>query len=172
MKLWVWRPGLDPLDDLQRQMSRLMDWTLNVFGHQIAQSRQPLPSCNVYETPGEYQFLIPMPGVSGGDIDVQVAGSQLTIKGERKRSNQIGDEQYRRQERWMGRWSRMLPLPERADPTKIHASFDHGVLFVQIAKQPEPQARQVAVKVASPAQQSLGLAAPTVAVTAAERNGS
>lgn len=170
MKLWVWRPGLDTLDDLQRQMSRLMDWTLNVFEHHVTQSRQPVPSCNVYETPTEYQFLIPMPGVSGEDIDVQVTAAQLTIKGERKRSNQVSDEQYRRQERWVGRWSRTLPLPERADPGQVHASFDHGILFVQIAKQPEPQARQVTVKVASPIT-TTGLGASPVTITAAERNG-
>src|SRR4029079_13579961 len=120
MKLWVWKPGVDALDDLQRQMSRLMDLTLNVFQRHIAQSMQPLPSCNVYETTEEYQFLIPMPGVTGDDIDVQVTDSQLTIKGERKRPQQMGDDQYRRQERWMGRWSRTIPLPDRADPGKIH----------------------------------------------------
>jgi len=168
MKLWVWRPGLDALDDLQRQMSRLMDWTFNVFEHHLAQAWQPLPSCNVYETPTEYQFLIPMPGVNGEDIDVHIAGSQLTIKGERKRSNQIGDDQYRRQERWMGRWSRTLPLPERADPEQVHASFDHGLLFVQIAKQPESQPRQVTVRVATA--DPAALITP-VTITPAERNG-
>src|SRR4029079_12516649 len=126
----------------------------------------PLPSCNVYETTEEYQFLIPMPGVTGDDIDVQVTDSQLTIKGERKRPQQLGDDQYRRQERWMGRWSRTIPLPDRADPGKIHASFDHGVLFVQITKQPEKQARQVAVKVANPQESQI---LPPVTIHPAER---
>jgi HSP20 family protein len=172
MKLWVWRPGLDAIDDLQRQMGRLMDWTFNVFEHHLTQGRQPLPSCNVYETPTEYQFLIPMPGVHADAIDVQVTGAQLTIKGERKRPEQFGDDQYRRQERWMGRWSRNLPLPERADPSQVQASFDHGVLFVQIAKQPESTPRQVAVKVAAGSSPSPGTHLSPVVFSAAERNGS
>ena len=149
MKLWVWRPGMDALNDLERQMSRLMDWTLNVVGQQFAQSWQPLPSCNVYETDTEYQFLMPMPGVRTQELDVQVAGTQLVIKGERKRPELINDEQYRRQERWMGRWSRSIQLPDRADASQIQATLEHGLLLLQIAKLPETQARQVAVAVKS-----------------------
>lgn len=147
MKLWIWRPGMDALDDLQRQMSRLMDWTLNVVEQHFAPSWQPLPSCNVYETETEYQFLMPMPGVHVQELDLQVSGSQLVIKGERKRPEQIGDEQYRRQERWMGRWTRSIQLPDRADAEQIQATLEHGLLFLQIAKLPETQTRQVAVAV-------------------------
>lgn len=147
MKLWVWRPGMDAIDDLHRQMNRLMDWTLNVVEQHFSPSWQPLPSCNVYETEAEYQFLMPMPGVHVNDLDIQVTGSQLTIKGERKRPDLIHDEQYRRQERWMGRWVRSIPLPERADTEQIQANLEHGVLLLQIPKLPEKQSRQVRVAV-------------------------
>ncbi len=150
MKLWIWRPGMDALDDLQRQMSRLMDWTLNVVGQHFSPSWQPLPSCNVYESETEFQFLMPMPGVRSQDLDVQVSGSQLVIKGERKRPEQINDEQYRRQERWMGRWTRSIQLPDRADANQIQATLEHGLLLLQIGKLPETQTRQVAVSVKSP----------------------
>ncbi|HQR44361.1 MAG TPA: Hsp20/alpha crystallin family protein [Gemmatales bacterium] len=165
MKLWIWRPGMDGLDDLQRQMSRLMDWTLNVVGQHFNQSWQPLPSCNVYETETDYQFLMPMPGVRSQDLDVQVIGSQLVIKGERKRPDTINDEQYRRQERWVGRWSRSIQLPDRADAENIHAHLDHGILLLQIAKLPETQKRQVSVAVKSNHQ-------PVGAIPHVERSGS
>lgn len=147
MNLWVWQPNLNALDDLHRQMNRLVDWTLNVVSQQFNQTWQPLPSCNVYETSSDYQFLFPMPGLKPESVDVQVAGMQLTVKGERKRPKQISDEQYRRQERWMGRWSRTLQLPERSDTNQIHASIEHGLLILQVAKLPEQQPRQVTVKV-------------------------
>lgn len=127
-----------------------MDWTLNVVGQQFAQSWQSLPSCNVYETENEYQFLMPMPGVRSQDLDVQVSGSQLVIKGERKRPEQINDEQYRRQERWVGKWSRAIQLPDRADANHIQATLEHGLLLLQIGKQPQQQVRQVSVAVKSP----------------------
>lgn len=147
MNLWSWRPGMDGLDDLQRQMSRLMDWTLNVVSQHFSPSWQPLPSCNVYETAHEFQFLMPMPGVRSQDLDVQVSGNQLVIKGERKRPEEINDEQYRRQERWVGRWTRSIQLPDRADPERIQASLEHGLLLLQIGKLPESLPRQVAVAV-------------------------
>lgn len=149
MKLWSWRPGMESLDDLQRQMSRLMDWTLNVVEQHFNPSWQSLPSCNVYETETEYQFLMPMPGVKSQELDLQVSGSQLVIKGERKRPEQISDEQYRRQERWMGRWTRSIQLPDRADADQIQATLENGLLLLQIAKLPEPQSRQVSVAVKS-----------------------
>lgn len=161
MKLWIWRPGMDALDDLQRQMNRLMDWTLNVVGQHFSPSWQPLPSCNVYETETEYQFLMPMPGVQSKELDVQVSGSQLVIKGERKRPEQIGDDQYRRQERWVGRWTRSIQLPDRADASQIQATLEHGLLFVQIGKLPEAQTRQVAVAVKT-AQPAITAATPAV----------
>jgi HSP20 family protein len=160
MKLWIWRPGMDGLDDLQRQMSRLMDWTLNVVGQHFSPSWQPLPSCNVYETEIDYQFLLPMPGVRNQDLDVQVSGSQLIIKGERKRLDTQADEQYRRQERWVGRLQRTIQLPDRADSENIQAHLDHGILLLQIGKLPEPQKRQVAVAVRS--NQTAGPAIPHV----------
>ena len=149
MNLWIWRPGMDGLDDLQRQMNRLVDWTLNVVGQHFSPSWQPLPSCNIYENETEYQFLMPMPGVRSQELDVQVSGSQLVIKGERKRPEQINDEQYRRQERWMGRWSRSIQLPDRADANQIQATLEHGLLLLQIGKLPEAQTRQVPVAVKS-----------------------
>jgi HSP20 family protein len=152
MKHWVWRPGIDALDDLQRQMSRLMDWTLNVVEQQLAPSWQPLPSCNVYETEADYQFLMPMPGVRVENLDVQVSGSQLVIKGERKRPVEISDNQYRRQERWVGKWTRVIQLPDRADAEQIQATLEHGLLLLHVGKLPQAQTRQVAVAVKSSTQ--------------------
>ncbi|HMO35144.1 MAG TPA: Hsp20/alpha crystallin family protein [Gemmatales bacterium] len=147
MNLWVWRPESNAFDDLQRQMSRLMDWTLNVVEQHFSPSWQPLPSCNVYETDKDYQFLMPMPGVLVENLDVQVSGSQLVIKGERKRPDDIADNQYRRQERWVGRWSRVIQLPDRANPEQIEATLEHGMLLVHVGKLPQAQPRQVAVAV-------------------------
>jgi HSP20 family protein len=125
-----------------------------VVGQQFSQSWQPLPSCNVYETENDFQFLMPMPGVRNQDLDVQVSGSQLVIKGERKRPDEQADEQYRRQERWVGRWQRSIQLPDRADTENIQAHLDHGILLLQIGKLPETQKRQVAVAVRSSNQPS------------------
>jgi hypothetical protein len=47
----------------------------------------------------------------------------------------------------MGRWSRAIQLPDRADTSQIHASIEHGLLILQVAKLPEQQPRQVTVKV-------------------------
>ena len=69
------------------------------------------------------------------------------MKGERKRPATVPEESYRRQERWQGKWSRTIQLPENADTNQLVASLDNGVLTLRIPKAAETQPRQVAVSV-------------------------
>ena len=47
---------------------------------------------------------VQLPGMTPADIDLTITGETLTIRGERKRSEGVKDDSYRRQERPMGRW--------------------------------------------------------------------
>jgi HSP20 family protein len=164
MNLWIWKPAWQPFSDLERQMSRLIDLTLNVVGQQMAPTWRPFPTgnvnCNLYETPGAYLLLLPMPGVKADELDVQVVGNTLTVEGERTRPDVVADELYRRQERWQGRWSRVIQLPEKADPTKVAASLEHGLLLVRLPKVPETPARQFPVRIQATHQSNAPTAVP------------
>lgn len=149
MKLWVWRPGWDSMHEFQRQVNRLMDLTWNFVEQQMAMAWNSSPMANVYETETAYLVLVPMAGVDGAALDVQVVGNSLYVRGERKRQSDVDDSQYRRQERWLGRWSKNLPLPELADPNQISANLDNGLLTITIQKLPLRPMRQVEVKVGS-----------------------
>lgn len=145
MNIWTWRAALDPLGELQRQVDRLFDFTHDV-SRQLYETWRQFPAFNLYETPNEYILLAPMPGVRPEDLDVTVLGSTLTIKGERRRPGNVPDEAYRRMERWGGKWSRSIQLPETADTDKVSALLDNGVLYLRVPKMPEGQPRQVQVK--------------------------
>ena len=149
MKLWVWRPGWDSMHEFHRQVNRLMDLTWNFVEQQMSQGWNASPMCNIYETESSYLVITPMPGVAASEVDVQVMGNALHMRGERKRPTDVEDSQYRRQERWIGKLSRSLPLPDLADPERIAANLDHGLLTVTIQKLPVRPMRQVEVKVGS-----------------------
>ncbi len=149
MRIWTWRP-FDPLGELQRQVDRLFDFTVDK-GRQLWQSWRQFPALNLYETPTEYLLAAPVPGTRPEDIDITVTGNHLTIKGERKRTGDVPEESYRREERWLGKWSRSIQVPDRADLSSINATMENGILLVHMPKTPESQPRQVPVKLAEKA---------------------
>jgi len=148
MNIWTWRPGWDPLGELQRQVDRLFDFTQDV-SRQFYQTWRQFPAFNLYEAPSEYMLIAPMPGIRPEDLDVSVVGGTLTIKGERRRAAGVPEEAYRRMERWQGKWSRTLQMPENADNDRLSATLDNGVLYLRVPKAPEGQPRQVQVKTGS-----------------------
>jgi HSP20 family protein len=146
MNIWTWRPGWDPLGELQRQVDRLFDFTADM-SRQFQQTWRQFPAFNLYEANGEFVLVAPMAGIKAEDLDITVVGNTLTMKGERKRPASVPDEHYRRQERWQGKWSRTIQLPENVDTNQMAASLDNGVLTLRLPKAPEVQPRQVAVSV-------------------------
>jgi HSP20 family protein len=148
MNIWTLRPGWNPFAELQRQVDRLFDFTQDVSRHFTSGGRT-FPTFNFYEEVSEYLLIAPMPGVKPEEIDISVLGNTLSLKGERRRADSVPEEFYRRQERWMGKWSRSFQLPDKADPNGLAATLDHGLLVIRMPKLPETQPRQVPVRVAS-----------------------
>lgn len=146
MSIWTWRPGWDPIGELQRQVDQLFDFTMDTT-RQLWQTWRQVPALNIFETATEYLLAAPLPGVKAEDIDITVAGNTITIRGERKRANSLPDEAYRRQERWHGKWSRTVQAPDRSDLSQLGATLENGVLVLRLPKAPEAHARHVPVKV-------------------------
>jgi HSP20 family protein len=155
MNVWTWRPGWDPFSELQHHMDRLLDLTVDV-GRQFWQSWRPFPALNIYETATDFVLIAPLPGVQPQDLDVSMTGNVLTLKGERKRPATVPDEMFRRQERWQGKWSRTVQVPDKADASQVNATLDNGLLVVRMPKLPEAQPRQVPVRVTSSRPQAQG----------------
>lgn len=147
MNLWMWRPGGDPLSELGQQMNRLLDLTLNMVGQQFLSPAQPFLACNLYEAGEAFIALLPLPGVAAEELELHVAGGALTLRGERRRPGTAPEETYRRQERWMGRWTRTIQLPPRADLENVSASLENGLLLIRIPKLPEAKPKSLPIKV-------------------------
>ncbi|CAH9083200.1 unnamed protein product [Cuscuta epithymum] len=108
---------------------------------------------DVKEYPNSYVFIIDMPGLKSGDIKVQIEDDNvLTISGERKReADEKEGTKYVRMERRVGKFMRKFVLPENANPEKISAVCQDGVLTVTVEKLPPPEPkkpRTIEVKIA------------------------
>ncbi|MGH1478610.1 MAG: Hsp20/alpha crystallin family protein [Geminicoccales bacterium] len=132
----------DPFRVLQRRMDHLFDDFANGHRWPFAHGRDTaMPQIDVSETDGEVTIEAELPGVDEKDIDVTVADNLLTIKGEKKQEKEEKKKDYHLTERSYGSFSRSMTLPFDADPKKIKANFDAGVLKITLSKPPEVKSK-------------------------------
>jgi HSP20 family protein len=108
-----------------------------------------IPTLDAFERDGKYVIRADVPGADPNEIEVSVLNDTLTIKGERKRSNEIKEKNYHYRETSYGRFERRLALPKGTDPEKIAAKFEHGVLEVSMPLPQSAQAKKVPIDTAS-----------------------
>ena len=137
-----WQRGWDPFQELQREVGRIIG-SLDPF--QVARRVHVYPPMNLYDAGDRYVLTAQLPGITSGDIELSITGETLTIRGERKRAEGIKDDNYRRQERPMGRWSRTVTLPDRVENEQVSATFANGILTINLPKAAEARPRHIAV---------------------------
>jgi HSP20 family protein len=105
------------------------------------------PAVDVYEDEHNITLNIEVPGIEEKDIDVRVENNTLTVHGERKFEKEQKEENFRRVERQYGSFARSFTLPNTVDTESIQASYDKGILKVQLAKKAEAKPKQIKVNV-------------------------
>lgn len=90
---------------------------------------QNVPRIEEYTEDGNEVVRFELPGVDPDkDVTVSVAGGMLTIEGARVEPMTAPV----RSEFRYGSFVRQVPLPAGADPTKVSASYDRGILTVRV----------------------------------------
>ena len=106
------------------------------------------PVLDVYEQKDDLIVKAEIPGLTKDEIDITLEGTTLTIKGEKKKEEEVKDENYYRCERTYGAFSRSIDLPVAVQTDKVNASFKNGVLEIRLPKTEEAKKSIVKVKVA------------------------
>jgi HSP20 family protein len=101
---------------------------------------------DVSEDENNLTFKVDMPGMKADDIDIQAEGGTLTITTERRSEREEKKKTYHRVERSYGGFCRSFQLPSTVDPSKVEATYDEGVLTVNVPKTEESKARKITVK--------------------------
>lgn len=101
---------------------------------------------DVAETDNEVTVTAELPGVDPKDVDLDVAGNVLTIRGEKKQEHEEKDRNYHFVERSFGRFERCVQLPSSVDADKIDAVCKNGTLTITLAKHPDAQRKKIEVK--------------------------
>jgi HSP20 family protein len=100
------------------------------------------PAVDIYETENELVVRADLPEVQEKDIDVLVKNNTLTIRGERKFSNEVHEDNYLRVERAYGTFTRSFSLPNTVNTEAIKAGHKKGVLTVSMPKREETKPKK------------------------------
>ena len=98
---------------------------------------------DLYETDDRYVLEMDLPGLQKKDIQIRVEDGVLTISGERHVD--MPDECLC-QERWTGKFSRSITLPDAADAEHIQAEYKNGVLRLTIPKKESAKPVEIRIK--------------------------
>lgn len=107
------------------------------------------PELDIRDTADGYVITLDLPGMEKDRISVDVAGRALTISGERRsdQEDRNVDKGFYRMERRFGAFQRTIPLPEDANPASLKASYDKGVLRIELQKLPNGTQNQEPKKI-------------------------
>jgi HSP20 family protein len=104
-----------------------------------------VPAVDIYEDAKKVVLKLEVPGMEEKDLDIRVENNTLTVKGERKFEKDEKEENFHRIERRYGSFYRSFTLPTTVDTENVQASYNAGILKLDLNKKPEAQPKQIKV---------------------------
>jgi HSP20 family protein len=104
------------------------------------------PAMNVGSTPAAIEVYAFAPGMDPAKLDVQIEKGVLIISGERLDDSLPDQAIVHIDERFSGRFRRVVSLPDDIDAGAVEARYRDGVLHVRIPRQEIAQPRRIAVQ--------------------------
>jgi len=136
----------DPFKEMEAVLDRYRP-RRTLAKHEEIATADWYPSVDVAETERAFHIHAELPGVKKEDIKVNVNDGVLTLSGHRKSKSEDKKKKYHRIERSYGFLSRSIALPDDVMPEKVEASFQDGVLEVDLPKSKDEKPKQVDVKI-------------------------
>jgi HSP20 family protein len=153
MEIWMrpasglipWRPFRE-LEGMSRHFDGIFGRPfLPVWRYLPTEEREWAPAIEMFEKDDKFVLRAELPGVKPEDIDVSVSDNILTVKGERKSESEVKEEDYYCCEHSYGSFFRSIALPSNVDAKKIEASYEGGVLEVNLPKAAEVKPKKISV---------------------------
>lgn len=104
------------------------------------------PAVDMYQTDNEVVVKASIPGFKAEDVQINVTGEILTLRGEVKHEEEKQDKAWHlREQRW-GSFERALALPTDVISDKAKAEFENGILTITLPKAEEVKPKTITVK--------------------------
>lgn len=142
--------GRDPFRALQTEMDDMLARFSEGWNGDGAHAGAFVPSMDMSETDSELQITMDAPGMKPEEIDIDVTGNTVHVRGEHKEEKKEEKEEkgrtYHRVERRTGSFFRSIELPCGVQEEKVAAEYKDGVLKLTLPKCEEAKTRKVKVK--------------------------
>lgn len=129
------------MDRLQRQLQQAFEVSPSIRGF----ARGGFPALNVAGTADSAEVYAFAPGLDPQSIHLQIERGVLSISGER--ANALSAEgsaaSVHMNERFAGRFHRVVTLTDDLDPNEVQASYRDGVLHVSIRRREAARPRRI-----------------------------
>jgi HSP20 family protein len=111
-------------------------------------ARGSFPAINLGSTPSSVEVYAFIPGVDAKSLDIQIDKNLLTLQGERHLELPKEDSKLTvyAQERFSGKFKRVITLPDDVDVNKVSASYKEGVLHISIQRREEAQPKRIEIQ--------------------------
>jgi HSP20 family protein len=146
MAIERWQP-FNELMSLRQVMDKLFEDSFVRPSRALAALGEvAVPALDIYQTPNEVVVKAALSGLKPEDINIDITGETLTIRGESKAEQKIKKEDYLYQERRYGAFSHSVALPSGLKPDKTEATMEDGVLTLTIPKAEGVKPKAIKVK--------------------------
>lgn len=103
------------------------------------------PAVDIFEMDKEITLLADMPGVKAGELNIDLRENVLTLDGDVKAPEGVGEVDVIREYR-TGKYYRQFTLSQVIDQAKINAELKDGVLRLRLPKVEAATPHKIAVK--------------------------
>jgi HSP20 family protein len=156
MAIARWSP-IQELTTLHTTMDRLFgdmfEGSTDTGGASPATYRLPV---DISETEDGYVIKAPIPGFKPEEVEVNVSGNVLTISAKHKEERTEKKKNYLRREVVFGNFERQIALPGDVRGENIKATFNNGVLNVEVPRTPKPKPVRIEVRAEEQGKQLAG----------------
>lgn len=129
-----------PYSIFNTMMDDFMD---DFFSNRLAQSSFISPKVNLIDKGDRFLLEAELPGMQKKDIDVEVLEDRIVLNGERKTSEEHKEENYYHKETSYGKIHREIGLPEKINAELVVASYEEGMLKVELPKAVATKAKKL-----------------------------
>jgi HSP20 family protein len=139
-----WEPAREMMT-LREAMDHLFD---DAFTRplRLGNGHWSMPAVDMYQTDNEIVVKAAIPGVKTDEVQINITGEVLTIKGELKEKEEVQEKAYYlREQRW-GTFERTIALPTDVIADKAKAEFENGVLTITLPKAEEVRPKTINIK--------------------------
>jgi HSP20 family protein len=153
MNLIPWRNKSGGNGGFENTLTRFRDEMDDLFGRFLGGGQSTAgtfgaawPRLDLAETEKDVTVTAELPGVNPKELEINVTGNVLTIRGEKKDEREEKTHDYHYIERQYGCFHRSVQLPTSVESDKVAATYKDGVLTIKMPKHPEARAKKITVK--------------------------